>query len=210
LGPEFAGLEGNDLQNLLMSEQHLQMLLGGFMPVNSPSSNRSSSSLSSGTSRVQSTVPGSRADAVSASNSNVVPTTPAAAESAQISHDELTKAPTKKTTNANGGGGGGTATAVGVDQTPSNGTKMQFTDFQNILGNIAQGDYASGRAEVDLSEIVSLDIMAPILANKSIQEKLIKFLPDSEILPKNEAELRKHLTTPQFKKVRFTIKLIKE
>ena len=170
------------------------------MPVNSPSSNRSSSSLSSGTSRVQSTVPGSRADAVSASNSNVVPTTPAAAESAQISHDELTKAPTKKTTNANGG----TATAVAVDQTPSNGTKMQFTDFQNILGNIAQGDYASGRAEVDLSEIVSLDIMAPILANKSIQEKLIKFLPDSDILPKNEAELRKHLTTPQFKKVGFT------
>ena len=170
------------------------------MPVNSPSSNRSSSSLSSGTSRVQSTVPGSRADAVSASNSNVVPTTPAAAESAQISHDELTKAPTKKTTNANGG----TATAVAVDQTPSNGTKMQFTDFQNILGNIAQGDYASGRAEVDLSEIVSLDIMAPILANKSIQEKLIKFLPDSDILPKNEAELRKHLTTPQFKKVGHT------
>jgi hypothetical protein len=174
-----------------MSEQHLQMLLGGFMPVNSPSSNRSSSSLSSNTSRVQSTVPGSRADAVSASNSsNMVPTTPAAADSAQISQDELTKAPTKK---ANG------------EETHSNGTKMQFTDFQNILGNIAQGDYASGRSEVDLSEIVSLDIMAPILANKSIQEKLIKFLPDSEILPKNEAELRKHLTTPQFKKVFFKV-----
>jgi hypothetical protein len=51
LGPEFAGLEGNDLQNLIgsMSEQQLQMILGGFMPVNSPSSNRSggSSSLSS-------------------------------------------------------------------------------------------------------------------------------------------------------------------
>ncbi len=50
LGPDFGGLEGTDLQNLIgsMSEQQLQMFLGGFMPVNSPSSNRSgSSSLSS-------------------------------------------------------------------------------------------------------------------------------------------------------------------
>lgn len=55
--------------------------------------------------------------------------------------------------------------------------------------------------ELDLSELVSLDVMAPILANKSIQEKLIQYLPDSEILPKNEQELRTTLTTPQFKKV---------
>ena len=76
-----------------------------------------------------------------------------------------------------------------------------FKQFQTKKKQ-AQEDYASGRsAELDLSEILSLDVMAPILANKSIQEKLIKFLPDSEILPKNEAELRKHLTTPQFKKV---------
>lgn len=50
LGADFAGLEGADLQNLIgsISEQQLQMFLGGFMPVNSPSSNRSGSSLSSG------------------------------------------------------------------------------------------------------------------------------------------------------------------
>ena len=202
-----------------MSDQHLQMLLGGFMPVNSPSSNRSSSSISSGTSRVQSTLPGSRAEPASSSNSNLVPTTPAAAESSHISQEELTKAPSKKATEESHANGG---------------TKMQFTDFQNILGNIgkctlyliviflkktiftlsiffsshqAQGEYASGRSELDLSEILSLDVMAPILANKSIQEKLIKYLPDSEILPKNEAELRKHLTTPQFKKVIFLKRL---
>ena len=48
---DFGGLEGADLQSLIgsMSEQQLQMFLGGLMPVNSPSSNRSggSSSLSS-------------------------------------------------------------------------------------------------------------------------------------------------------------------
>lgn len=50
-GADFGGLGGSDLQSLLgsMSEQQLQMFLGGLMPANSsPSSNRSgSSSLSS-------------------------------------------------------------------------------------------------------------------------------------------------------------------
>lgn len=57
------------------------------------------------------------------------------------------------------------------------------------------------RSELDLSEICTLDVMAPILANKSVQEKLTQYLPDSDILPKNEQELRTTLTTPQFKKV---------
>ena len=49
LGQELGGLEGSELQNLIgsMSEQQLQMFLGGFMPVNSPSSNRSSNAPSS-------------------------------------------------------------------------------------------------------------------------------------------------------------------
>ena len=55
--------------------------------------------------------------------------------------------------------------------------------------------------DLDLSEVVTMEVMAPILANKSIQEKLIQYLPDSEVLPKTEHELRTTLTTPQFKKV---------
>ena len=55
--------------------------------------------------------------------------------------------------------------------------------------------------DLDLSEVVTLEVMAPILADKSIQEKLCQYLPDSDILPKNEQELRNTLTTPQFKKV---------
>ena len=45
-GADFGGLGGSDIQSLLgsMSEQQLQMFLGGLMPVNSPSSNRSGSS----------------------------------------------------------------------------------------------------------------------------------------------------------------------
>jgi 26S proteasome regulatory subunit N13 len=74
---------------------------------------------------------------------------------------------------------------------------MQFSEFQSILGNIAQ---SSSRSDLDLAEVLSLDVMAPILANKQIQEKLVQHLPDSDILPKTEFELRQTLTTPQFKK----------
>jgi 26S proteasome regulatory subunit N13 len=73
---------------------------------------------------------------------------------------------------------------------------MQFSEFQSILGNIAQ----SSRSNLDLSEVLTLDAMAPLLSNKEIQERLIPHLPDSEFLPKSEHELRTTLTTPQFKK----------
>jgi len=190
-GADFGGLGGSDLQSLLgsMSEQQLQMFLGGLMPVNSsPSSNRSgSSSLSSNqTSRVQSTTPASRAEpssstsntaaAVSATTTtqNTVSATPAASKPTEVKEEPASPA------------------GAGSSQ------KIQFSDLQSILGNLAST--SNERSELDLSELVSLDVMAPILANKSIQEKLIQYLPDSEILPKNEQELRTTLTTPQFKK----------
>lgn len=76
------------------------------------------------------------------------------------------------------------------------GQKMQFSEFQNILGNLS----GAHRAEIDLAEIISLDVMAPILGNKEVQERLMQHLPESEILPKTEHEIRTTLTTPQFKK----------
>lgn len=177
LGQEFGGLEGSELQNLIssMSEQQLQMFLGGFMPTNSPSSNRSSSVSSSQPSRVQSTVSAAR--------------TEAAAPSAATTTTTATTATSEKKTDQ-------PAETAAKKEEP--GQKMQFSDFQNILGNLSQG--YSGRQEVDLSELVSLDVMAPILGNKEIQERLMQHLPDSDILPKTEQEIRTTLTTPQFKK----------
>ena len=55
--------------------------------------------------------------------------------------------------------------------------------------------------DLDLSEVINLETMAPILADKQIQERLMQYLPESEILPKTEQEIRTTLTTPQFKKV---------
>lgn len=128
LGAEFGGLEGNDLQNLIgsMSEQQLQMILGGFMPVNSPSSNRSgSSSISSNqTSRVQSTAPGSRADA----SSNVAP------------GSTSTTATKPSTGEAKPTAASGDSSKKSSEESSSS-AKMQFAEFQNILGNIAQSEY---------------------------------------------------------------------
>jgi hypothetical protein len=43
--------------------------------------------------------------------------------------------------------------------------------------------------------------MAPILSNKQVQEKLMKYLPEGDALPKTEDELRNTFNTPQFKRV---------
>jgi len=193
-GADFGGLGGSDLQSLLgsMSEQQLQMFLGGLMPVNSsPSSNRSgSSSLSSNqTSRVQSTTPGSRAEPSSSVSNNAVSTASAATQNVSatpaVSKPSDSDGKSIKEEPLSPGGG-------------MSSQKIQFSDLQSILGNLATG--SNERSEIELSEIITLDVMAPILANKSVQEKLTQYLPDSDILPKNEQELRTTLTTPQFKK----------
>ena len=43
--------------------------------------------------------------------------------------------------------------------------------------------------------------MIPILANSEVQERLVKYLPDGESLPKTEQELRDTVQSPQFQQV---------
>jgi 26S proteasome regulatory subunit N13 len=225
LGPEFAGLEGNDLQNLIgsMSEQQLQMFLGGFMPVNSPSSQRTgtatatgSSTLSSSqTSREASTVPASSetpsASSAKPATATATPATPAPTTPAPATPAPVTPAPAKKTAEVIPAPATPVPTTGGQSEaSAAAAAKIQFSEFQNILGNIAGPGGAKGGpagspnggggGEVDLSKLVTLDVMAPILANKSIQERLTQYLPESDILSKDEKELRTTLTTPQFKK----------
>lgn len=187
LGGDFSGA---DLQNLLgnMSEQQLQAFLGNLMPVNSPSSNRSgsSSSISSNqTSRVQSTVGGSRVESTMDNSS----ADPGKAGSTQLDRNSTMNTPlvgqTKETSEGGDAKGAGGA-----------GKKIQLSDLQSILGNLNP----ESRGDLDLSEVINLETMAPILADKQIQERLMQYLPESEILPKTEQEIRTTLTTPQFKK----------
>lgn len=198
LGSDFANLEGPELHNLIgsMSDQQLQMFLGGFMPVNSPSSNRSggSSNLSSNqASRVQSTTTASRTEPTSVAAA-AAPSQPSSAAQVTTTGDVVVKtepsaAETPKPSVA----------AASENGAP----KMQFSDFQSILGNLAKsgvGNGSNGATDLDLSDVLTLDVMAPILSNKDVQARLIEHLPESPELPKNEQELRQTLTTPQFKK----------
>ena len=56
-------------------------------------------------------------------------------------------------------------------------------------------------SEVDLVNALNPESMIPILANKDVQERLLKFLPEGESLPKTEGELRNTVQSPQFQQV---------
>jgi 26S proteasome regulatory subunit N13 len=116
-------------------------------------------------------------------------------------------------------------TATATPQMPSANQRIQLSDLQNILGSLntpgtsirkssnlktrqIKRKYRKNRTlsfgilDVDLAEVVTLDVMAPILTNKQVQERLIQYLPEGDVLPKNETELRNTFTTPQFRRVR--------
>lgn len=201
---EFGGMGSDQLQSFLgsITEQSLQNMLSGMMQpggsnplLGNRSGSGSSSNSSNQTSRVQSTLPSSQGEQTTSSNSNIVPTasvaTPSESKAALSLDDPAIIA------SSLGTGDKTVSAATGA----SSGQKIALSDLQSILGNLgnAPADYAN-QSELDLAEIISIDTMAPILANKSIQEKLIQYLPDSDVLPKTEQELKQTLTTPQFKK----------
>lgn len=45
------------------------------------------------------------------------------------------------------------------------------------------------------------EIMAPILANADVQERLLPYLPSGESLPQTAEEIQNTLTSPQFQQV---------
>ncbi|XP_038659449.1 proteasomal ubiquitin receptor ADRM1 isoform X2 [Scyliorhinus canicula] len=51
---------------------------------------------------------------------------------------------------------------------------------------------------VDLSSVLTPEIMAPILANSEVQERLLPYLPTGESLPQPAEEIQNTLTSPQF------------
>lgn len=45
------------------------------------------------------------------------------------------------------------------------------------------------------------DVMAPILANPEVQQRLLPYLPSGESLPQSADEIQNTLTSPQFQQV---------
>uniref|UniRef100_A0A673XU92 ADRM1 26S proteasome ubiquitin receptor n=1 Tax=Salmo trutta TaxID=8032 RepID=A0A673XU92_SALTR len=72
---------------------------------------------------------------------------------------------------------------------------IQLSDLQSILATMNVPAAGQG---VDLASVVTPEIMAPILANAEVQERLLPFLPSGESLPQSTDELHNTLTSPQF------------
>ncbi|XP_053849313.1 proteasomal ubiquitin receptor ADRM1 isoform X2 [Vidua macroura] len=53
-------------------------------------------------------------------------------------------------------------------------------------------------SSVDLAAVLTPEIMAPILANAEVQERLMPYLPSGESLPQTAEEIQNTLTSPQF------------
>lgn len=58
---------------------------------------------------------------------------------------------------------------------------------------------------VDLTSVLTPEIMAPILANPEVQQRLMPYLPSGESLLQNTEELHNTLSSPQFQQVAFTL-----
>ncbi|XP_033117411.1 proteasomal ubiquitin receptor ADRM1-like [Anneissia japonica] len=75
---------------------------------------------------------------------------------------------------------------------------IQLTDLQSILStmNIPEQQQASS---VDLSEVLTHESMAPILANEEVQERLKPFLPEGgTLLARDFADISTTIQSPQF------------
>ena len=88
--------------------------------------------------------------------------------------------------------------------TPAAGHEVQLQDLQSILRNMnpaaaaAAPTGAAVRTPCDIAEAMKPENIIPMLANEKIRESLIKFLPESTVIPKTEAELRETIHSPQF------------
>nr|XP_020464764.1 proteasomal ubiquitin receptor ADRM1-like isoform X2 [Monopterus albus] len=76
---------------------------------------------------------------------------------------------------------------------------IQLSDLQSILAtmNVPATAAAQGPA-VDLASICTPEMMAPILTNAEVQQRLLPFLPTGESLLQSAEEIQSTLNSPQF------------
>ncbi|XP_072305314.1 proteasomal ubiquitin receptor ADRM1-like [Eucyclogobius newberryi] len=72
---------------------------------------------------------------------------------------------------------------------------IQLRDLQSILATMNVPATAQG---VDLASVLTPEIMAPILADLEVQQRLLPYLPSGESLLQSPEELQTTLTSPQF------------
>uniref|UniRef100_A0A3Q3LDH2 Adhesion regulating molecule 1 n=1 Tax=Mastacembelus armatus TaxID=205130 RepID=A0A3Q3LDH2_9TELE len=82
---------------------------------------------------------------------------------------------------------------------PASHQPIQLSDLQSILAtmNVPAAATAQGAA-VDLASVCTPEMMAPILTNAEVQQRLLPFLPTGESLPQSAEEIQNTLSSPQF------------
>lgn len=72
---------------------------------------------------------------------------------------------------------------------------IQLRDLQSILATMNVPASSQG---VDLASVLTPEVMAPMLSDPDVQQRLLPFLPQGESLPQSPEELHNTLTSPQF------------
>ncbi|XP_042346900.1 proteasomal ubiquitin receptor ADRM1 isoform X2 [Plectropomus leopardus] len=204
-GHELSALGGEGgLQNLLgnMSHNQLMQLIGptglgglglgalagpGLANLLGSGGPATSSSSSSSRSQSAAATPSSGgAPRVSSSQAPTTPVTPAAAAASPTSVAPSTPASAQ------------TPLAPASVGSPSSHQPIQLSDLQSILATMNVPAAAAQGAAVDLASVCTPEMMAPILTNAEVQQRLLPFLPSGESLPQSAEEIQNTINSPQF------------
>ncbi|XP_012681599.1 proteasomal ubiquitin receptor ADRM1 isoform X2 [Clupea harengus] len=203
---ELSALGEGGLQSLLGNMSHNQLMqligptglggLGGLGALAGPglasllgSGGTGSSSTSSSRSQSAAATPssGSAGARTSSAQAATTPVTPAASAPAAAAASP-TVTPTTPAAQT-------PATPAGV-ASPTQ--PIQLSDLQSILATMNVPNSAASGQGVDLATVLTPEIMAPILSNSEVQERLLPYLPSGESLPQSASEIQNTLTSPQF------------
>ncbi|XP_028265645.1 proteasomal ubiquitin receptor ADRM1-like isoform X2 [Parambassis ranga] len=202
-GHELSALGGEGgLQNLLgnMSHNQLMQLIGptglgglglgalagpGLANLLGSGGPATSSSSSSSRSQSAAATPSGGATRQSSSQTPTTPAAPPASAPSSTSAAPSTPAPAQ------------TPVAPASGGSPTSQQAIQLSDLQSILATMNIPAGAQGQA-VDLASVCTPEMMAPILSNAEVQQRLLPFLPSGESLLQSAEEIQNTLNSPQF------------
>eukprot|EP00064_Thunnus_orientalis_P017100 superscaffoldBa00003542_g17177 len=205
-GHELSALGGEGgLQNLLGNMSHNQLMqligptglggLGGLGALAGPGlanllgSGGPATSSSSSSSRSQSAAATPSSGGAPRLSSSQAPTTPVTPAASAVS--PTTVAPSTPAAAQ-------TPLVPASVGSPSSHQPIQLSDLQSILATMSVPMAAAQGSAVDLASVCTPEMMAPILANAEVQQRLLPFLPSGESLPQSAEEIQNTLSSPQF------------
>ncbi|KAL0594540.1 Proteasomal ubiquitin receptor ADRM1 [Plecturocebus cupreus] len=196
-GHELSALGGEGgLQSLLGNMSHSQLMqligpagLGGLGGLGALTGPGLASLLGSGG------PPGSSSSSSSRSQSAAVTPSPTTSSTRATPAPSAPAATSATSPSPTPSSGNGASTAASPTQ------PIQLSDLQSILATMNVPAGPAGGQQVDLASVLTPEIMAPILANSDVQERLLPYLPSGESLPQTADEIQNTLTSPQFQQV---------